>query len=78
MRYFSDLFRDVFQIAYVTEDIDEATSYFESTLGTVKCDTHYGSDLEASSSSMGRRWTSGSSTSRSSMPARRTWRSSGR
>jgi len=45
MRYFSDLFRDVFQIAYVTEDIDEATSYFESTLGTVKCDTHYGSNL---------------------------------
>ncbi len=45
MRYFSDLFRNVFQIAYVTEDIDAAVAYFQSTLGTVKCDTHYGSNL---------------------------------
>ncbi len=34
MRTFSDLFRNVMQIAYVTEDLDAATEYFETTLGT--------------------------------------------
>ena len=45
MNTFSDLFRDVMQLAYVTDDIDVATAYFESTLGTVKCQTHYKSSL---------------------------------
>ena len=45
MRTFSDLFRNVMQIAYVTEDLDAATDYFESTLGTVGCQTTYKSSL---------------------------------
>lgn len=45
MRTFSDLFRNVMQIAYVTDDLDAATAYFESTLGTVKCRTTYKSSL---------------------------------
>jgi Glyoxalase/Bleomycin resistance protein/Dioxygenase superfamily len=45
MRSLSDLLRDVFQLAYVTEDIDAATSWFESTLGTTRCHTRYKSSL---------------------------------
>ena len=45
MRTFSDLFRNVMQIAYVTEDLDMATAYFESTLGTVACRKTYKSSL---------------------------------
>ncbi|MCU1368116.1 MAG: hypothetical protein JWL72_364 [Ilumatobacteraceae bacterium] len=45
MRTFSDLFRNVMQIAYVTDDLDRATAYFESTLGTVTCRTTYKSSL---------------------------------
>jgi hypothetical protein len=40
------LFRDVLQLAYVTDDIDAATAYFESSLGTVQCETHYASALK--------------------------------
>ena len=45
MRTFSDLFRHVMQIAYVTDDIDIACEYFESTLGTVRCDKSYKTSL---------------------------------
>jgi Glyoxalase/Bleomycin resistance protein/Dioxygenase superfamily len=33
------------QVAYVTDDLDAATSYFESTLGTVPFRKHYKSSL---------------------------------
>jgi len=45
MRTFSDLFRNVMQIAYVTDDIDAACEYFESTLGTVTCAKSYTTSL---------------------------------
>ena len=45
MRSFSDLFRDVMQIAYVTEDLDVACDYFEQTLGTVPARKIYKSSL---------------------------------
>jgi hypothetical protein len=45
VRTLSDLFRNVLQIAYVTEDLDMATAYFESTLGTVPCRKTYKSSL---------------------------------
>lgn len=45
MRSFSDLFRNVMQIGYVTDDIDAAAAYLESTLGTVDCVRHYKSNL---------------------------------
>jgi Glyoxalase/Bleomycin resistance protein/Dioxygenase superfamily len=45
MRTFSDLFRDLMQVAYVTDDIDAATQYFEATLGTVPCSTSYKASL---------------------------------
>ncbi|MFC1437260.1 VOC family protein [Streptacidiphilus sp. N1-10] len=45
MRSLSDLFRNVMQLGYVTDDIDAATAYFESTLGTVDCVKHYKSSL---------------------------------
>src|SRR5580698_9840505 len=35
------LFRDFLQIAYVTDDIDVATEYLESKLGTVECRKNY-------------------------------------
>jgi len=41
----SDLFRNFMQLGYVTDDIDAATSYLESRLGTVKCVKHYQSSL---------------------------------
>jgi hypothetical protein len=41
MKTLSYLFRDVLQLAYVTDDIDAAAAYFESTLGTVRCDTRH-------------------------------------
>ncbi|MFE5027477.1 VOC family protein [Streptomyces sp. NPDC056656] len=51
MRTLSDLFRNVMQLGYVTEDIDAATAYLESTLGTVRCLKHYKSSLGGGSSS---------------------------
>ena len=45
MRSFSDLFRNVMQIGYVTDDIDVAAEYFESTLGTVPFRKSYKSSL---------------------------------
>lgn len=45
MRSFSDLFRNVMQIAYVTDDLDAAVEYFESTLGTVRCSKNYKSSM---------------------------------
>jgi len=34
MRHLSDLFADMVQVAYVTDDIDAATAHLESALGT--------------------------------------------
>ena len=45
MRTLSDLFRNVMQIAYVTEDLEKAVDYFESTLGTTKCRVTYQSSM---------------------------------
>ena len=45
MRTFSDLFRNVMQLAYVTDDLDVACDYFEQTLGTVDCLKTYKSSL---------------------------------
>ena len=45
MRSLSDLFRNVMQLGYVTDDIDAAVAYFESALGTVQCVKHYKSSL---------------------------------
>lgn len=45
MRSLSDLFRNFMQLGYVTDDIDAATAYFESELGTVECVKHYKSSL---------------------------------
>jgi hypothetical protein len=45
MRSFSDLFRNVMQLAYVTEDLATAVDYFEKTLGTVKARTTYKSSM---------------------------------
>lgn len=45
VRSLSDLFRDFLQVGYVTDDIDAAASYLESTLGTVRCVKHYTSSL---------------------------------
>lgn len=45
LRSLSGLFRDVIQIAYVTDDVDAATEWFESTLGTTRCHTRYKSSL---------------------------------
>lgn len=48
MRTLSDLLRDVFHLAYVTEDIEAATGWFESTLGTSRCHTRYASSMGGS------------------------------
>ncbi len=45
MRPLSDLFRNTMQLAYVTDDLDRACDYFESTLGTVDCLKTYQSSL---------------------------------
>ena len=45
MRSLSDLFRNFLQLGYVTDDIDAAAAYLESTLGTVQCVKHYKSAL---------------------------------
>jgi catechol 2,3-dioxygenase-like lactoylglutathione lyase family enzyme len=45
VRTFSDLFRNVMQIAYVTDDLDRACDYFEQTLGTVPARKTYKSSL---------------------------------
>jgi len=37
LRSLADLLRDVIQIAYVTDDIDEAVAWCEQTLGTARC-----------------------------------------
>jgi hypothetical protein len=41
----SDLFRNFLQVGYVTDDIDAAAEYLESTLGTVHCVTHHGASM---------------------------------
>jgi hypothetical protein len=41
LRGLADLLRDVVQLAYVTDDIDAATAWFEGTLGTTRCHTRY-------------------------------------
>ena len=45
MRSLSDLLRNFLQLGYVTDDIDAAASYLESTLGTVECMKHYKASL---------------------------------
>lgn len=45
MRTLSDLLRNFLQLGYVTDDIDAAAAYLESTLGTVTCVKHYRSEL---------------------------------
>ncbi|MET0910850.1 MAG: hypothetical protein ABWZ99_15395, partial [Ilumatobacteraceae bacterium] len=45
MRTFSDLFRDVMQVAYVTDDLDAACDHFEQAFGTVPCHRTYKSSL---------------------------------
>ena len=45
VRTFSDLFRNVMQVAYVTDDLEVACEYFEQTLGTVPCTKTYKSSL---------------------------------
>ncbi|MFG1923354.1 VOC family protein [Cryptosporangium sp. NPDC048952] len=45
MRSLSDLFRNFLQLGYVTDDIDVAATYLESTLGTVEVVKHYKSSL---------------------------------
>jgi hypothetical protein len=41
----SDLMRNFMQLGYVTEDLDAAVDFLESTLGTVQCVKHYRSSL---------------------------------
>lgn len=45
MRSLSDLFRNFVQLGYVTDDIDAAAAYLESTAGTGKCVKSYQSSL---------------------------------
>ena len=45
VRAFSDLFRNVMQVAYVTDDLEVACEYFEQTLGTVPSTKTYKSSL---------------------------------
>jgi len=45
LRSLSDLFRDVIQLAYVTDDLDAGVEWLQSTLGTSECHTMYGSSL---------------------------------
>jgi hypothetical protein len=45
MRSLSDLFRNFLQLGYVTDDIDAAAAYLESSMGTGKCVRSYGSSL---------------------------------
>jgi hypothetical protein len=45
VRSLSDLFRNFLQVGYVTDDIDAAAEYLESTLGTVHCVTHHGASM---------------------------------
>ena len=45
MRSISDLFRHFLQVGYVTDDIDAAAAYLQSTLGTVECRVHRGSSM---------------------------------
>lgn len=45
LRSLSDLFRDVIQLAYVTDDLDGAVDWLQSTLGTSPVHTMYASSL---------------------------------
>lgn len=45
MRSLSSLFRNFTQLGYVTDDIDAAAEFLESTLGTVECLKSYRSSL---------------------------------
>lgn len=48
MRHLSDLFADVFQVAYVTADLGAATTHLESTLGTAPFHVTRGASLGGS------------------------------
>ena len=54
VRSLSDLFRNFLQLGYVTDDIDAASSYLQSTLGTTRCVKHYKSSLGGGSPTSGR------------------------
>jgi Glyoxalase/Bleomycin resistance protein/Dioxygenase superfamily len=41
----SDLFREVIQLAYVTDDLDAGVEWLQSTFGTTTCHTMYKSSL---------------------------------
>ena len=45
MRALADLMRNFLQIGYVTDDIDAAAAYLESTFGTIECVRHFKSSL---------------------------------
>lgn len=45
MRSLADLIRNFLQVGYVTDDIDAAASYLESTFGTIECVKRYRSSL---------------------------------
>ncbi len=45
LRTLNDLLRDVIQLAYVTDDIEAAVDWFQTTLGTTRCRTMYASSL---------------------------------
>ena len=45
LRSLSDLFREVIQLAYVTDDLGAGVEWLQSTLGTTTCHTMYASSL---------------------------------
>lgn len=45
LRSLADLLRNIIQVAYVTDDIDAATQWFEQSLGTSRCHTRYRSSM---------------------------------
>ncbi len=45
MRSLSDLFRNFLQLGYVTDDIDAAAAFLQSTMGAGPCCTSYASSL---------------------------------
>ena len=45
MRSLSDLFRNFVQLGYVTDDIDAAAAFLESTMGAGTCVKSYASSL---------------------------------
>lgn len=45
LRTLADLLRDVIQLAYVTDDLESATKWLETTLGTSRCHTMHRSSM---------------------------------